>query len=178
MRLLNRIAAVAAFWVLLAPAAWAQYPPPNANNPQTKARTNIAPRAPQGAPAQTQSRTAYRPNQYQYQQVPAGANSAAPRSVLHHYPYYGSNDYSYGFRNPGGVGRYEEYYPPGNSFATTGRDPVTRAGFDQGLPVGSVEEQAMATNTGTARYSAFQQHMDNFSRPMGGWGWGFGLGAF
>src|SRR4051812_7650963 len=40
------------------------------------------------------------------------------RSTVHHsplpYPEYYHGDQSAGFRNPGGVGRYIEYYPPGD----------------------------------------------------------------
>src|SRR5690349_4271563 len=62
----------------------------------------------------------------------AGAGSASSpylrRSIVHHYPYpypnYYHNDDRAGFRNPGGVGRYMEYYPPGNQFQNEGgHDP-------------------------------------------------------
>jgi hypothetical protein len=189
MRLLNRIAAVAAGWFILASVVWAQNPPPPPTKPQakpqTKARQNPPPRvqgAPAASPNQVQSRTVYRPTVYQppLYGSPEYVNHPGYRSVLRHYP-YASSDYTYGFRNPGGVGRFEEYYPPGNTFVNGGRDPVSamHAGFDQGLPVGSIEQQAMAYNAGTARYSALQQHMDNFARPMGYWGlWGGGVGVF
>jgi hypothetical protein len=176
MRLITRVAVITASWLMLAPVAWAQNPPPNPANPQTKARQNPPPRVQQGTPAknapQTQNRAVYKPTQYQR------PSPSQPGTVLRHYPYSASSEYSYGFRNPGGVGRFEEYYPPGNSFQNGGRDPVSVAGFDKNIPVGSIDEQAMAYNAGTARYSAIQQHMDNFARPMGGFGWGYGLGAF
>src|SRR5438309_2282748 len=57
------------------------------------------------------------------------------RSIIHHYPYpYPGayhNDDTAGFRNPGGVGRYAEYYPPGDRFQVEG-DPVRVAQFGVG----------------------------------------------
>jgi hypothetical protein len=99
------------------------------------------------------------------------------RSVLRQ-PRYSYNENNYGVRNPGGVGRYAEYYPPGDMFQNGGHDPTPRAGFDQNLPVGSIDQQAMATQVGTQKYSVMQQHLDNFSRPLGFYGFGgFGLGG-
>ena len=40
-------------------------------------------------------------------------------------------DAGYGFRNPGGVGRVRELYPPGNVFERSG-DRVRTARFDEG----------------------------------------------
>src|SRR5437870_3062606 len=67
---------------------------------------------------------------------PQAAQSTAPaqprirrRSIVHHYPYpypeFYHGDQTAGFRNPGGTGRYLEYYPPGDQFQNAnGRDPV------------------------------------------------------
>ncbi len=59
----------------------------------------------------------------------------ARRSIVQHYPLpypeYYHGDQSAGFRNPGNVGRYAEYYPPGNQFQVQ-RDPVRVANFDRG----------------------------------------------
>ena len=72
--------------------------------------------------------------------APAPARAAAApaprrRSVVHHNPYpypeYYYNDQSAGFRNPGNVGRYAEYYPPGDRFQSE-QDPVRVARFDSG----------------------------------------------
>ena len=56
------------------------------------------------------------------------------RSIIHHYPYPYPGAYytdeTAGFRNPGGVGRYAEYYPPGDRFQVEG-DPVRVARFGQ-----------------------------------------------
>src|SRR4051812_44610595 len=67
------------------------------------------------------------------------------RSIVHHYPYpypeYYHGDQSAGFRNPGGQGRFLEYYPPGNRFQESG-DPVRVARFDQAY--GNRAEQLQA----------------------------------
>jgi hypothetical protein len=100
------------------------------------------------------------------------------RSIVHHYPYpypgYYYGDDRAGFRNPGGVGRYAEYYPPGNRFQVEG-DPTRVAGFSQGgYP--SREEQMEAQRVGISRYNSIQQHIDNYARPY--WGYGFGVGFY
>ena len=82
------------------------------------------------------------------QSAPSRPNSAAPRrvaptdvpafrrSVVHHNPYpypnYYENDATAGFRNPGGVGRFREYYPANNQFQSGGHDPTVVAKFAQG----------------------------------------------
>ena len=100
------------------------------------------------------------------------------RSIVHHYPYpypgYYSQDDTAGFRNPGGVGKYAEYYPPGNQFQVQG-DPVKVAKFDQGgYP--SREQQMEAQRLGISRYNSIQNHIDNYARPC--FGFGFGAGGF
>lgn len=187
MSTLLRMTAAAAAWALLAPLAVAQNPPasrpPAPKAPAARRPATPAPQPPQAQAQPVQRRTAYRPvAPVQYPAVPYGSpgytNHPGYRSVLREPPppparYTAS---TYGVRNPGGIGRYAEYYPPGDVFQNGGHDPTPVAGFDRGLPVGSIEQQAMATQVGTQRYSVMQQHMDNFARPLGFYG--FGWGAF
>ncbi len=100
------------------------------------------------------------------------------RSIIHHYQYpypgYYNNDETAGFRNPGGVGKYAEYYPPGNQFQVQG-DPVKVAQFGVGgYP--SRGEQMEAQRIGISRYNSIQNHIDNYARPA--MGFGFGVGGF
>jgi hypothetical protein len=82
---------------------------------------------------------------------------------------------SYGWRNPGGVGRMAEYYPPGNTFQNNAPAHITaRTGQGGGAPDRSEQLQAQAV--GTATYSALQSHIDTYGRPMMGFGMGFGMG--
>lgn len=202
MRQLARIATAAAVWGALTGLALAQAPPagaPATNPPRKKQATNKTqgqlPQAPrtatapaavppgQAQPAAPQTRAAYRPTQYVAPSYPSNTQAyfgteashfhPSNRSVVRQYPHY-TSEYTYGYRNPGGVGRYSEYYPPNDQFQNGGRDPVAHPGFDQNIPVGSISEQAMATSVGVSRYNAMQQHMDNFARPMG-YGFGFGM---
>ncbi|MBV8314379.1 MAG: hypothetical protein JO034_08300 [Singulisphaera sp.] len=100
------------------------------------------------------------------------------RSIVHHYPYpypgYYQDDESAGFRNPGGVGRYAEYYPPGDQFQVE-QDPVKVATFGQGGGP-NWDEQRAAQQLGVQKYQAIQQHIDNYARPY--FGYGFGAGFF
>jgi len=102
------------------------------------------------------------------------------RSVVQHYqyPYPGAyhGDATGGFRNPGGVGRYSEYYPPGDRFQQN-NDPVKVAKFDQGGGAPDRQEQIEAYNAGTARYNAIQRHIDRYGSRMY-FGFGFGMGGF
>jgi hypothetical protein len=100
------------------------------------------------------------------------------RSIVHHYPYpypgYYTSDSTAGFRNPGGVGKFAEYYPPGNQFQVQG-DPVRVAQFGVGgYP--SRAEQMQAQQLGISRYNSIQNHIDNYAMPH--WGYGFGVGGF
>lgn len=103
------------------------------------------------------------------------------RSIAQHYPYPYPGAYhgdaTGGFRNPGGVGRYAEYYPPGDRFQSGGTDPVTVAKFDQGGGAPDRQEQIQAYNAGTARYNAIQSHIDRYGSRMY-FGYGFGMGGF
>ncbi len=160
-----------------APFATAQAPP--------APRQPAPPAAPRVAPAE--------PRQ------PAQARRAMPsqrptsrRSVVHRYVYpspttpeqperrsasaYEQTDTRYpGYRNPGGVGRYLEYYPPGNEFQTE-RDPVRVARFGGG-GVPDRDAQRAAQQVGIQRYNAIQRHIDSYAQPYG-FGYGFGFGAF
>ena len=102
------------------------------------------------------------------------------RSIVHHYPYpypgYYNNDETAGFRNPGGVGKYAEYYPPGNQFQVQGGDPVRVAQFGVGGGYPSRGEQMQAQQIGISRYNSIQNHIDNYARPPSAIG--FGVGGF
>jgi hypothetical protein len=103
------------------------------------------------------------------------------RSVVHHNPYpypnYYENDQTAGFRNPGGVGRYREYYPPGNQFQLyRERDPTVVARFDRGGGAPDRAEQLQAEALGIAKYNSIQGSIDNYARPY--FGFGFGVGGF
>jgi hypothetical protein len=104
------------------------------------------------------------------------------RSIVHHYPYPYPGAYyadeTAGFRNPGGVGRYAEYYLPGDRFQVEG-DPVRVARFNQGGGYPSRAEQLAAQQVGIARYNSIQQHIDRYAMPAYGYGFGFGrFGGF
>jgi hypothetical protein len=113
---------------------------------------------------------------------PAEAKAPAPmqpykrRSIVHHYPhpypemYHG--DSRAGFRNPGGTGRYLEYYPAGDRFQANierGDDPVRPAQFGGG-GIPDRNEQLAAQQLGVAKYNAIQGHIDNMARPAFGYG--------
>lgn len=83
---------------------------------------------------------------------------------------------TYGFRNPGGVGRMLEYYPPDNEFQNPGT-PVQAAQFDQGPAATQRSMQLQSQAVGIQRYNAIQSHIDRYGAPMMGWGWGFGFGG-
>ncbi len=120
--------------------------------------------------------------------APKTKNSAPPpprpptqplrrRSIVHHYPYpypeYYHGDPTAGFRNPGGVGRYLEYYPPGDQFQNMNRpDPVRVAHFDQGGGAPDRAEQLAAQQIGIQRDQVLMNHIDNYARPA------FGVGFF
>jgi len=93
--------------------------------------------------------------------------------VVHHYPYpypeYYHGDRTAGFRNPGGVGRYLEYYPPGNQFQERG-DPVRVARFDQGGGAPDRAEQIAAQQLGVQKDRVMLNHIDNYARPYMGYG--------
>jgi hypothetical protein len=96
------------------------------------------------------------------------------RSIVHHYPYpypgYYNYDQTAGYRNPGGVGRYAEYYPPGNQFQVE-QDPVRVAGFDRGGATPNWDQQRAAQQVGIARYNSIQQSIDRYAAPRYGVGY-------
>ena len=172
---LPQIAAAVIVIGAIAPFATAQAPP---------APRRPAPGTPRVAPAAPRQSTQVRPE--------ATPRSTYRRSVVHRYAYpsqsapgrtesrsssaYEQTDSSMaGYRNPGGVGRYLEYYPPGNEFQT-GRDPVRVARFGGG-GVPDRADQRAAQELGVQRYNAIQNHIDSYARPYG-YGYGFGFGAF
>jgi hypothetical protein len=109
---------------------------------------------------------------------PQARSTQQRRSIVHHYPYpypsYYHGEETAGFRNPNGVGRYYEYYPPGNQFQFN-QDPTRPAQFDT---VGAInrQEQLQATQIGIQRYNSIQNHIDRYARPY--WGYGFGAGMY
>ena len=110
--------------------------------------------------------------------LPLYTNRNVYRSRTAPYPQHREDpDNEYGFRNPGGIGRMSEYYPPGNKFATGG-DPVRVAGFSQGIPPGtSRADQLAAQQVGNQRMAEQDQRINALARPIG-YGFGFGFGGF
>src|SRR4051812_9813317 len=156
MTFFQRVATSLAIAGVCGAGAWAQDPP--------------APAAPAGSRAVATPRSL----------VPTPAPRYR-RSIVHHNPYpypnYYQNDETAGFRNPGGTGRYREYYPAGNQFQLNQeRDPVQVAKFDQGGGAPDRAEQLQAEALGIAKYNSIQQHIDNYSRPY--MGYGLGVGGF
>lgn len=102
--------------------------------------------------------------------VPARTNGAMRRSPSYSSGYYGDSRRA-GYRNPGGVGRYEEYYPAGDRFQNdVGRNPVPVPTFNGGSGVPTLEEQIAAQSLGVAKYNAIQQSIDRYARPYYGFG--------
>ena len=158
MSRLHRVATALLFSGAFSSIATAQSPSP--------APSDLAPGAAQVSPEPTN---------------PAPVPARVPlrrRSIVHHYPYpypgYYQDDQSAGFRNPGGVGRYAEYYPPGDQFQVE-QDPVKVATFDQGGGP-NWDEQRAAQQLGVQKSQAIQQHIDDYARPY--FGYGFGTGFF
>jgi hypothetical protein len=97
-------------------------------------------------------------------------------SVLRHSSSGSRDDMTWGYRNPGGVGRYKEYYPPGNRFQNE-NPPTIVARFDQG-PYGTTRQaQLQAVSIGTQRNSTILGNIGTYGRPLG-FGYGFGLGGY
>lgn len=120
---------------------------------------------------------------------PATSQPAAPRreatprrytsSRRDAYPYSGYRTYDSsrsGYRNPGGVGRYSEYYPAGDRFQNTEvRNPVPVATFNGGSGVPTMEQQMAAQSLGVQKYNSIQQSIDRYAQPYYGFGFGFGF---
>jgi hypothetical protein len=146
---------------LLTPAAWAQLP-------ATGQRSGRTPAAPSGirsaAPAPLrapQRRTAV-------PRSPGDDSILATRT-------WTSRSYAndtYGFRNPGGVGRAPEFYPPGDRFQNDSPRHITAQIGNGGQP--DRMEQLYAQQVGVMRYNALQSHIDRYGMPFG-YGYGFGM---
>jgi hypothetical protein len=163
MTCVGRLAAALALSGALPLFSYAQAPPapappsPPSTNPSPSA---VRPAQPGALSAQAQNKAASQPR---YRR----------RSIVQHYPYpypdYYHGDQQAGFRNPGGVGRYMEYYPPGNQFQVA-NDPVRVAHFDTGP--GNRQEQFQSLQIGVQRDNAIMNHIDRYARPY------FGIGFF
>ena len=112
-------------------------------------------------------------NPYQPYQTPQPVKR---QSIVHHYPYpypeayYG--DSTGGFRNPGGTGRYLEYYPPNNQFQVSPQQDAVRVATFGGGGIPDRNEQLAAQRVGISRYNSIQGHIDSMARPA------FGFGCF
>lgn len=133
------------------------------------AHAQNAPANPRSKPAATNgARAGQRPNTAYAQQTPRQPSS----SVAHRSWPYNSNE-GYGYRNPGGVGRHAEYYPPGDRFQNDSPRHVVAQIGNGGQP--DRNEQLQAQAIGIQRYNAVQSHIDRYGAPFG-FGYGFGLG--
>ena len=101
----------------------------------------------------------------------------AHKSVMRHDPLPPSADRGWGVRNPGGVGRVAEYYPPDNKFQNANAGvPVAR--FDSGGGPNRAEQQASQA-LGIARANSIQDNINHYAGGIGyGYGFGFGGGGF
>jgi len=108
--------------------------------------------------------------------------AARRKSIVHHYPYpypgYYHGDQSAGFRNPGGTGRYLEYYPAGNQFQVNPAQDAVKVATFGGGGVPDRNEQLAAQQIGIQRYNAIQGHIDRMAQPYMGYGVGFFGGAY
>lgn len=79
---------------------------------------------------------------------------------------------SAGFSNPGGVGKYAEYYDQNTLAPNPDYHPAPVARFDSG---GGPDrsEQIAAQQVGIQRSRSIQDHIDAYGRPIG---FGYGLG--
>jgi len=141
--------------------------------------------APRREPVPSRSnRTAYRPA-YNYVQYPHPSYESAARRP--YVPYHSSyDDYdsgpgreyrtypNYGYRNPGGVGRRAEFYPPGNHFQNEGVTLSPGQFGNGGLP--SRADQLDAVRTGIQHDRMLNSQMGTYGAPLGGFGLGYGLG--
>jgi hypothetical protein len=163
MTRLHPVAAAVVFWGAFAPRAGAQTPPvAGGQSPATPAQ-----------PQATSPELKVAP--YPYAVTPR-------RSIVHTnpfpYPGYYRDDSTGGYRNPGGVGRYAEYYPPGNQFQIDPSQISHTASFDTAAGVPDRAEQLAAQQVGIARANSLQSHIDSYARPYFGLGVGYFGGAF
>lgn len=89
-----------------------------------------------------------------------------------HEEFVPSSQREYAYRNPGGVGRRAEYYPPNNQFQNDSPRHITAKIGNGGQP--DRAEQLQAQLVGGANYNYLQTHIDRYGRPAFGFGMGFG----
>lgn len=106
-----------------------------------------------------------------YGELPVQHNSIL-RVKPWHEDYIPPENRSYGYRNPGGVGRMAEYYPPNDQFQSGNRPHITAKIGLGGQP--DRNEQLRSQSVGTAYYGMLQQHIDMYGSPR--FGFGFGMG--
>lgn len=127
--------------------------------------------APDDPPARPAARKAAPARRISYAELPPQHPSIL-RVKPWHEDYIPEDQKSYAFRNPGGVGRRAEYYPPNNRFQNDSPRHVTaRIGLG-GQP--DRNEQLRSQAVGTAYYGMLQQHIDRYGSPRFGFGFGFG----
>jgi hypothetical protein len=102
------------------------------------------------------------------------SQNPARRSIVYRRPTLYDMQRTAAYQNPGGVGRYSEFYSGGIP-PQTGQDPVRVATFGGG-GIPDRQEQLQAQAIGIQRYNSIQQHIDRFAAPY--FGWGFGAGVF
>jgi hypothetical protein len=166
--MIRRIASVLIVGGLMAPWAMAQ--------------------APQGQPGSRPPTTLFPP-------IPTDPahpnyNAAAHRSIVRHnplppatsyrsyYPYQNrtsSTNGERGFANPGGVGRYAEYYNENTPRSQVDQHPVPVARFDSGGGP-TRADQVAAVQVGQQRARNIQDNINVYGRPYGAYGAGFGYG--
>jgi hypothetical protein len=111
-------------------------------------------------------------------QAPRRVSRTSPNSYSYGYGDGGSSEGTWGYRNPGGVGRRPEYYPPDDQFQNGGPHNYV-AQFDQGPAATQRSAQLQSQSVGIARYNSIQGHIDRYGMPRIGYGWGFGgFGGF
>ena len=91
-----------------------------------------------------------------------------------HEEYIPPENRDYGFRNPGGVGRRAEYYPPGDKFQNDSPPHITARIGNGGQPDRNEQLRAQAVGGMNAHY--LQSHIDRYGSPRWGFGYGFGFG--
>jgi hypothetical protein len=146
---------------LWASGVWAQAPPGG----QRSGRNPTTPAARPGATAPLRAP----------QRRPAAApaqRSAGDDSILATRTWTSRSNESYGFRNPGGVGRSAEFYPPGDRFQNDSPRHITAQIGNGGQP--DRLEQLQAEQVGVMRYNSLQSHIDRYGAPFG-YGYGFGM---
>lgn len=141
----------------------------------------VRPSAPRGADSRVNMRPAvYQPNPFPPVQTDPRAPDyyePAHRTVVRPRRLPERDSYGYGFRNPGGVGRYDEYLPPtGDTSVINPAKPMRMAvSGGSNFPV-SRQEQIMMRNAGTAQAGMLNSQMGMYSRPFGFGGFGYGGG--